>query len=43
MHGPCLACVTRVVRRFALLDARGFLDLLIFLELTFEVLFSIET
>ena len=43
VHGPCLACFARVVRRFALLGARGFLDPLIFLEFTFEVLFSIET
>jgi len=40
---PCLACFTRVVRRFALHGARGFLDPLIFLELAFQVLFSIET
>ena len=38
----CLACFARVVRRFALLGARGFLDPLIFLELTFEVLFSLS-
>jgi len=35
-------CFARVVRRFALLGARGFLDTLIFLELAFKVLFSIE-
>ena len=40
---PCLACFARVVRHFALLGARGFLDPLIFLERTFKVLFSIET
>ena len=40
---PCLACFARVVRHFALLGARGFLNPLIFLEHTFEVLFSIET
>ena len=39
---PYLACFARVVRRFALLSARGLLDPLIFLELTFEILFSIE-
>ena len=29
VHGPCLARFARVVRRFALLGARGFLDPLI--------------
>jgi len=37
------AYFAHVVRRFALVGARGFFDPLIFLELAFEVLFSIET
>jgi len=37
------ACFARVVRRFALLGARGFLDPLIFPKITFEVIFSIQT
>ena len=43
VHPCCMPVPCTVFLCFAILDARGFLEPLIFLEIAFKVLFSIET